>query len=145
MALRSPEVLIEAPWGKATDWWNLGAVILEVFRAVRMFSGRVPPDGHYELKKHLAEIVDLFGPFPATLLDKGDQDLVRGLFDSEGHIKNAERLRRPGLLSEVWLPGLNQEQKEDFVSFLVTIMKIDPDERPIPEDILRHPWLGALA
>lgn len=110
-----------------------------------MFSGRVPPDGHYELKKHLAEIVDLFGPFPATLLEKGNQELVGRLFDSEGRIKDAEPLRRPGLLSEVWLPGLNQEQKEDFVSFLETMMKIDPEERPTPEGILRHPWLGALA
>jgi serine/threonine-protein kinase SRPK3 len=51
-----------------------------------MFSGRVPPDGHYELKRHLTEIVDLFGPFPATLLEKGNQNLVSMLFDGEGHI-----------------------------------------------------------
>ncbi|KAM0472582.1 hypothetical protein ACHAPX_008739 [Trichoderma viride] len=145
VALRSPEVLIEAPWSKAADWWNLGAVILEVFRAVRMFSGRVPPDGHYELKRHLTEIVDLFGPFPATLLEKGNQNLVSMLFDGEGHIQDSEPLDRADLLSEAWLPGLSQERKECFVSFLKTVMKIDPDERPIPEDILRHPWLGAMA
>ncbi|KAH8120747.1 serine/threonine-protein kinase SRPK3 [Trichoderma asperellum] len=145
VALRSPEVLIEAPWGTATDWWNLGALILELFRTVRMFSGRVPPDGHYELKRHLTEIVDLFGPFPTKLLEKGNQDIVGKLFDSKGQIQEPDPLDGPGLLSEAWLPGLDQEQRECFVSFLKTMMKIDPEERPTPEDILRHPWLGALA
>jgi serine/threonine-protein kinase SRPK3 len=102
-------------------------------------------DGHYELKRHLTEIVDLFGPFPTTLLEKGNQDLINGLFDCDGRIQDAESLERADLLSEAWLPGLSQERKECFVSFLRTLMKIDPDERPIPEDILRHPWLGALA
>jgi serine/threonine-protein kinase SRPK3 len=46
VALRSPEVLIEAPWSKAADWWNLGAVILEVFRAVRMFSECLAAESH---------------------------------------------------------------------------------------------------
>ncbi len=41
VALRSPEVLVGAPWGPKTDLWNLGAVVLEVFRAVRLFSGRL--------------------------------------------------------------------------------------------------------
>ncbi|KAJ5951879.1 uncharacterized protein N7479_010292 [Penicillium vulpinum] len=64
VALQYPEVLIEAPWNASTDGWNLGYVVLEVFRAVRMFSGSVPPDGHYELKEHLREIPNLFWPFP---------------------------------------------------------------------------------
>ncbi|KAL6900594.1 kinase-like protein [Trichoderma evansii] len=145
VALRSPEVLIEAPWGTATDWWNLGAVILELFRVVRIFSGRVPPDGHYELKRHLTEVVDLFGPFPTKLLEKGNPDIVGRLFDSEGRVQDPDPVDGPGLLSEDWLPGLDQEQRECFVSFLKTMMKIDPEERPTPEDILRHPWLGALA
>jgi serine/threonine-protein kinase SRPK3 len=84
VALRAPEVLIEAPWDASTDFWNLGAVLLELFRAVRIFGGAVPPDGHYELKEHLAEIVDLFDPFPKELLDKGNQDIVGGIFDDEG-------------------------------------------------------------
>ncbi|KAH7170088.1 kinase-like domain-containing protein [Dactylonectria macrodidyma] len=145
VALRSPEVLIEAPWDASTDWWNLGAVLLEVFRAVRMFSGRVPPNGQYELKRHLTEIVDLLGPFPKALLVKGNQDIVCNLFDNEGRVKDAAHLKRPGLLSEAFMPGLSQEQKEDFASFLKTLMKINPEERPSTMDLLRHPWLEAVA
>jgi serine/threonine-protein kinase SRPK3 len=145
VALRSPEVLIEAPWDSSTDWWNLGAVFLEVFRAIRMFSGRVPPDGHYELKRHLTEIIDLFGPFPKALLEKGNQDLVHELFDSEGYIKDEAPLNRAALSSETFMPGLSQERREDFASFLKLMMNINPEERPSTMDLLRHPWLGAVA
>jgi serine/threonine-protein kinase SRPK3 len=109
-----------------------------------MFDGRVPPDGHYELKEHLTEIVDLFGPFPKALLEKGDQDVVRDLFDEEGRVKDAEPYEGPGLESEEYLPGLSLEMKADFSSFLELMMKIRPEERPSAMDLLRHPWLNAV-
>lgn len=144
VALRSPEVLIGAPWDESTDWWNLGAVLLEVFRAVRMFSGRVPPNGDYELKKHLIEIVDLFGPFPKAFLEKGNQEIVRDLFDEEGRIKDAAPMNRPGLSSEAFMPGLSQESRKEFAEFLELLMKVDPEQRPSAMDLLRHPWLDAV-
>ncbi|KAK3331548.1 kinase-like domain-containing protein [Apodospora peruviana] len=143
--LRAPEVLIRAPWDKSTDIWNLGAVILEIFRAVRMFDGRVPPDGYYELKEHLAEIVDLFGPFPASLLEKSrDKELVDKYFDADGRIKDEPLEGRAQFGWEAYTPGLREDVREKFVSFLNATMKVDPAERPSPEDLLRHPWLGAL-
>jgi len=144
VALRAPEVLIEAPWDATTDWWNLGAMLLEVYRAVRMFDGRVGPDGHYELKHHVGEIVDLFGPFPKALLEKGNQDVVQAIFDDQGRPKDFPPLVRPPLASEAFMPGLGQEDRDEFASFLKAMMKLDPAERPSTEDILRHRWLGAL-
>lgn len=144
VALRAPEVIIGAPWDASTDWWNFGAVLLEVFRCVRMFDGGVPPDGHYEPREHLIEIIDLFGPFPKKLLEKGNQELLRDIFDDEGRIKGAEPLNRPGLMSEAFTPGMGRSLREAFVSFMNLIMKIDPEERPSALDLLRHPFLGAV-
>ncbi|KAL7907395.1 kinase-like domain-containing protein [Trichoderma velutinum] len=144
VALRAPEVIIGAPWDASTDWWNFGAVLLEVFRAVRMFDGRGPPDGNYDSREHLIEIIDLFGPFPKKLLENGNQDLVHDLFDDEGRINGAEPLDRPGLMSEAFTPGLSRELREYFVSFMNLLMKIDPEERPSAIDLLRHPFLGAV-
>lgn len=144
IALRSPEVLLKAPWDETTDWWNLGAVVLEVFRAMRMFSGRVPPDGHYEVRQHLAEIVDLFGPFPKTLLERGDKQIVQDMFDDDGRVKGTTVPDRPGLATERWLPNLDQEGRELFTSFLKAMMKIEPTQRSSVIDLLRHPWLGAM-
>lgn len=145
VALRAPEVLIEAPWDATTDWWNLGAILLELYRAVRMFDGRVPPNGHYELKQHVAEIVDLFGPFPKELLEKGNQDLVQSVFDDQGKPKDFPPMNRPPLASEAFMPGLNQEDRDLFASFLKAMMRLNPAERLSTEDLLRHPWLGAMS
>ncbi|KAI2101906.1 hypothetical protein LOZ34_005632 [Ophidiomyces ophidiicola] len=144
VALRAPEVLINAPWGPTTDLWNLGAVVLEVFRAVRMFSGRGPPDGHYQVRYHLQEIVDFFGPFPKSLLEKGDQELVQKYFDSEGRIKDSPSLERPALESEFFLGKLHEEDKKEFVMFLRSLMRIDPEERKTTKELLAEPWLGAI-
>lgn len=114
VALRAPEVLIKAPWGPATDLWNLGAVVLEVFRAVRMFSGRGPPDGHYEVRFHLQEIIDFFGPYPKLFLQQGDQNLVEEYFDSEGRIKDPAPLDRPPLESDWFLGKLDSEDEKSF-------------------------------
>ncbi|KAJ5804403.1 uncharacterized protein N7518_000706 [Penicillium psychrosexuale] len=122
VALRSPEVLIQAPWDASTDWWNLGCVVFEVFRA----------------------IVDLFGPFPKELLGRGNKDIVQDIFDDNGRIKNSLPMNRPGLASEAFLPGLDQGVRDEFVSFLHAMMKINPTDRISAEDLLRHPWLGAL-
>lgn len=140
VALRAPEVLIRAPWDAKVDWWNLGAVVFEVYRAVRLFDGRAPPDGHYEVREHLAEIVDIFGPFPRVLLEKGDAT-VQGMFDDEGKIRDAEPMGRPPLESEAFLPGLDQTSKDIFGSFLRAMMKINPVDRPTPEELVQHPWL----
>lgn len=118
-------------------------MLLEVSRAVRMFSGRVPPDGQYQVKEHLAEIVDLFGPFPKALLDKGDPEIVK-LFDEDGKVKDVEPFDRPGLASDAFTPGLDEEVREAFVSFLYALMKVNPEERLPVDGLLRHPYLGAM-
>ncbi|KAH6874381.1 kinase-like domain-containing protein [Thelonectria olida] len=113
VTLRSPEVLIEAPWDETAD------------------CGRVAPDGHYELREHLAEIVDLFGPFPKELLEQGNKDPVGKMFDGEGQVKDSPPFNRPPL-------------SDEFGSFLKTLMKINPSERLSTMDLLRHPWLDAV-
>ncbi|KAH6618304.1 kinase-like domain-containing protein [Chaetomium sp. MPI-SDFR-AT-0129] len=140
VALRSPEVLIRAPWDKTTDWWNLGALLLELYRAVRMFNPFCPPDGRYDLKIHVAMIVHLFGPFPRELLEKGDQELVRYAFDDEGKPRFAAPPGVPVL--EDYMEDLDQEAADKFASFLRALMKVNPAERLPVEDLLRHPWVG---
>lgn len=141
VALRAPEVLIKAKWDKQVDVWNLGAVLLEVYRAVQMFSGRVPPDGHYERREHLAEMVALFGPFPKRLLELGDAEIVESVFDDDGRVKEAIPVCYPPLASEEFLPGLNLETREMFASFLGVMMRLHPAERLTPEQLVKHPWL----
>ncbi|KAK3293529.1 kinase-like domain-containing protein [Chaetomium fimeti] len=144
VALRSPEVLLEAPWDKSTDLWNLGAVILEVYRAVRMFDGRGPPDGRYDARVHAAEMIELFGPFPKELLDKGNPDIVQRIFNDEGNLKDGPAVRRVPLASEGYMPGLEQEARDSFADFLTTMMKINPVDRPTTDELVKHSWIGVI-
>lgn len=136
VTLRAPEVLLEAPWDAKADVWNLCAVVLEVYRNVRMLSGRIVPDGRYDVRQHLAEIEDSFGPFPQELLQRGNQRLLKEFFDEEGRVKGAQPVTRPGLASEFYTPGMDEMERA---------MKINPTDRPTPEEMLVLPWLDARA
>lgn len=144
ISLRSPEVLIEAPWDWTTDWWNLGAVILEVFRGVQMFTGKDSQDSPYLVKSHLEEIADFFGPFPRSLLDRGSPEIVLEMFNEDGTIKDSMPLQRLGLSSDLYMEDLPQETRERFVEFLYSLMKIDPKERLSTMDLLGQPWIRGV-
>ncbi|POS80185.1 serine/threonine protein kinase [Diaporthe helianthi] len=118
--LRAPEVLIGAPWDAKADVWNLGALVLEVYR-----------NG-----------VDFFGPFPQELLQKGDQELVKEYFDDVGRVKGAEPVDRPGLSWGFFTPGIDQKTRGDFINFMNKITTINPSERPFPRETLQLPCLG---
>ncbi|KAK4223506.1 putative srpk [Podospora fimiseda] len=139
VALGDWEVLIKAEWDARCDFWNLGAVLFEVYRAIRLFDGRAV-NRRYELKVHLAEIVDLFGPFPKDLLERGDPEIAN-LFNEEGRVDLDQPFDRPPLQSDVFLPDLDPETREVFASLLRYIMKINPEERPIPDEMVKHQWL----
>ncbi|KAK4176026.1 serine/threonine protein kinase [Triangularia setosa] len=110
---------------------NIQPVVLrapEVYRARRLFSGQVPPDGHYELRQHLAEIVDHLGPFPKELLAQGDGWIVESMLDDEGRIKGVDSSGVPPLKDEVWWSGC--------------MMKINPADRLPVEELIQHPWIS---
>jgi serine/threonine-protein kinase SRPK3 len=138
---RSPEVLIGAPWDWTTDWWNLGTTLLEVFRGVQMFVGRDSLHSPSMLKTHLEEIVDFFGPFPASLLEEGSPEIVLEIFNKDGTIKDSSPPNNLGLLSDNYMGDLPLEQREDFVDFLHALMKINPSERLPTNDLLCQAWI----
>ncbi|KAK8011671.1 hypothetical protein PG990_010636 [Apiospora arundinis] len=102
-------------------------------------------DTPYDLGAHLAEIEDLYGAFPKTLPEKGDQQVVKGLFDGKDKVKRLSGFdysRDP--MSDFFTRGLDREEKEECVKFLRLAMSIDPAKRPTPEALLRGPWLRAI-
>ena len=145
-ALRSPEVLIGAPWGPDTDLWNLGGVVMEVFRAVRLFSGRV--HGKYEAYQHLHEMIHRFGPLSRDLLERGDQERVREWIDmGTGRVKDGwggDVSDWPGLEHDAFLGGLRVKERVLFVRFLRDLMVLDPKGRKTAMELLASGWLDAV-
>jgi serine/threonine-protein kinase SRPK3 len=137
--LRAPEVVIGAPWGQPVDIWNLGAVLLEVLDAVRMFDGRAKQTGGiFQTKHYLEEIVALFGPFPPHLLALGDPKIVAEYFDDQGSIRDP--VPRPQAFLENWIESLTGNDKDEFVMFLRSMMKVDPGDRPTAKELLSEAW-----
>lgn len=139
--LRSPEVLLGSFWDESTDWWNLGAVFFEMFRGVPMFEG-AGPDGQYEVRRHLNEIVDMFGPFPAKLLREVRSAFVEDHFNDDGTVRGVEVISLGrGLESVAWMEELKEEDRREFVKVLRGMMSIYPGDRWDMYDLLHSPWL----
>ncbi|KAL5345962.1 hypothetical protein ACLOAV_008992 [Pseudogymnoascus australis] len=137
--LRAPEVVISAPWGQKVDIWNLGAVLLELVDGVHMFDARNGRNGKYDVKKHVEEMVRLFGRFPRSLLDRGSRDVVARCFHDDRSVVEPEREGTARL--EDWVVNPGEEDKKAFIAFLEVVMVIDPEKRKTPVELVDEPWL----
>lgn len=137
--LRAPEVVISAPWGPAVDIWNLGAVLLELVDGLHMFDGRNTRDGTYDVKTHVEEMVRFFGRFPQGIRDQGSRDVVARCFHDDGSIVEPEIEETTTL--ERCVENIDGEEKEAFISFLRTVMVIDPEKRKTAAELVDEPWL----
>lgn len=138
--LRAPEVIIGAPWGPPVDIWNLGAVLIEILDAVRLFDGRSQHSGgKYKTKNHLEEMAAIFGPFPPQLLAQGDRGIVSEYFDEHHRIRDPV-LRSPAHLED-WIESLDGKDKEEFVRFMKAMMKLNPGDRKTPKQLMDEPWI----
>ncbi|CAG8972541.1 hypothetical protein HYALB_00001233 [Hymenoscyphus albidus] len=135
--LRSPEVLLEAPWGPAVDIWNLGALVPEMIYAQQTFSGE-SPEGKYSTHQHLEEIATLLEPFPKSLLDKGNREIVKPVFDEDGNISEKRLTRSVGL--EQRFKDMPDNERNKFIEFVRALMTVDPEKRESAKVLMDHPW-----
>jgi len=144
--LRSPEVMIEAPWGPSTDIWNLGALVPELVYGQSMFSGKTEAKV-YNSTRHLEEMTKLLGPFPRELLSKGNLSLVKDTFDEHGNIKEPKMTSFVGL--NVRYSNLEDDEREEFTAFTKALLELDPEKRKSAKELLaeawlHHPWEGKV-
>ncbi|KFZ07191.1 hypothetical protein V501_06690 [Pseudogymnoascus sp. VKM F-4519 (FW-2642)] len=78
----APEVILEAPWTYSVDIWNVGCMIWDVYEGGSLFTGYDPEFQKYRSRAHLAEMINLLGPPPSSLLAQGE--LRDKFFSSEG-------------------------------------------------------------
>ncbi|KAJ6142860.1 protein kinase [Penicillium samsonianum] len=70
---RAPEVVLGVPWTYSVDIWNVGCMIWDIFEGAHLFTGYDPEFEQYRSRAHLADMINLLGPPPSSLLeqDKG--------------------------------------------------------------------------
>ena len=104
-----------------------------------MFSGK-SPSGEYSTKRHLEEMVKLFGQFPNNLLAKGNSSVVREVFNGSGDITDPEVETVVGL--ERRFSGIQSRERVKFIAFIEALLKLDPEERGNAKKLLDEPWLS---
>ncbi|KAI0010780.1 kinase-like domain-containing protein [Xylariaceae sp. FL0662B] len=97
---RSPEVILGAKWGASTDVWSMAAMVFELITGDYLFD---PQSGTKYGKDddHIAQIIELLGPFPKELWKPGRWS--QEIFNKRGELRNIHRLRHwalPDVLRE---------------------------------------------
>ncbi|KAJ7484747.1 kinase-like protein [Mycena latifolia] len=140
VALRSPEVLIDAPWDTKADVWNFGCLVYEFARGAVLFdpSWQNEQTGMDRTQTHLSQMASLLGDFPKSFLARGSK--TKDYFDETGH------LLRPGAygitLSDLLSRGGHPpDELPPAVDFLSRALTIDPEDRWSAAQLLEHPWM----
>lgn len=142
-ALRSPELLVQAPWDEKVDIWALGLVLVELAENVRLFTGEGPlgddEEVGYHPVYHLCKIVETFGDIPLSLLEAGNPDMVDNAFDADGKLIAKRNNTSPPF--QDWIQNMQGLGKEQFMDLTMSMLTLEPSLRPNTETLLDSPWL----
>ncbi|KAM4067240.1 kinase [Hirsutella rhossiliensis] len=138
--LRAPEVILGADWDYRVDIWNLGLIIWELSEGRLLFDGTWTSNDLYTPEAHLAQITAVFGGIPRRLLDRSKNR--HRYFDADGH------LLKPSTFPPCTLEQFSQNtdllgsEREEFLSFIGSMVRPDPWDRPDASKLLESPWLA---
>ncbi|KAK3986835.1 kinase-like protein [Cladorrhinum sp. PSN332] len=132
---RSPENMLQLPWGTATDIWSFGTAVITLLfgGGYHIFNPQIekvrPESEDYELTA-LQRMHRYFGPFPQSYQDfnREDTTAIVNFINAQG--PPAKPFGRAGAGE---FPPADKE-------FILKIMKLDPRDRPTAEELLTDPW-----
>ncbi|CAN8099980.1 unnamed protein product [Discula destructiva] len=140
---RSPEVILGAKWGASTDVWSMAAMTFELITGDYLFD---PQSGTKYGKDddHIAQIIELMGPFPKSLCLSGKWS--QEIFNRKGELRNIHRLRHwalPDVLKEKY--HFKEEEARRIADFLVPMLELVPEKRANAGGMAGHVWLEDTA
>ncbi|EHY60029.1 serine/threonine kinase 23 [Exophiala dermatitidis NIH/UT8656] len=124
---RSPEVILGAKWGASTDVWSMACMVFELITGDYLFD---PQSGTKYGKDddHIAQIIELLGPFPKSLCLSGKWS--QEIFNRKGELRNIHRLRHwalPDVLREKY--HFSVEEARKISDFLLPMLELPPEAR----------------
>ncbi|KAK7435988.1 hypothetical protein CaCOL14_003813 [Colletotrichum acutatum] len=136
---RSPEVILGAKWGASTDVWSMAAMVFELITGDYLFD---PQSGTKYGKDddHIAQIIELLGPFPKSLCLSGKWS--QEIFNRKGELRNIHRLRHWALtdvLREKY--HFKEEEGKRIADFLTPMLELVPEKRANAGGMAGHVWL----
>lgn len=137
---RSPEVLIGYHWGASADLWSFGCLIFELLTGDYLFD---PRNGKAYSKDddHIAQIIELIGPFPRNMLKEGYY--TRDFFNLRGELHRIAKLK-PWGLKDVLMEKYKFSVTDaiEILDFLSPMLTLQPENRADAGGMVNHPWLS---
>jgi serine/threonine-protein kinase SRPK3 len=155
---RSPEVILGAKWGASTDVWSMAAMVFfhppfpqckllltlqtQVFELITGDYLFDPQSGTKYGKDddHIAQIIELLGPFPKSLCLSGKWS--QEIFNRKGELRNIHRLRHwalPDVLKEKY--HFKEDEARKVADFLVPMLELVPEKRANAGGMAGAEWL----
>jgi len=130
---RAPEVILGLAYDGKIDMWSLGAILAELLTGYVLFQNDSVP-------AMLARISAIVGPYPDDLLARGRH---ASKYFVDGIVYERDRHGEPYLLrpKETSLRARLHTEDPLFLSFVGSLLQIDPDDRPTAAQALNHPWI----
>ncbi|KAJ5230618.1 hypothetical protein N7489_011326 [Penicillium chrysogenum] len=139
MIYRAPEVILGIPWTYSADIWNVGCMIWDLYEGGSLFTGLDPESERYRSRAHLAEMINLLGPPPPSLLTQGE--LRDRFFSSEGDFLAPDLLTDQIPLEgrETTLEG--SVEREAFLRFMRKMLQWEPGNRSSAKELAEDEWI----
>jgi len=146
---RAPEVVLGLPYDQRIDIWSVGCIVAELWTGSMLFQND-------SVQSLLARIISILGPLPAHMLATGR--LASRYFMPDGRLYHEVDAAGEARIDAIggpprrrvllYLPkrsSLRQRMRvddEEFLDFLSCLLRLDPAERPLASQVLRHSWLS---
>ncbi|KAI9215971.1 kinase-like domain-containing protein, partial [Blastocladiella britannica] len=136
---RCPEVILGATWGPMADMWSMGCMLFELITTDYMFDPQ-PGERFTKDDDHIAQIIELVGPFPRQLTLQGKY--ATELFTRKGELRNIHRLKMwplTSVLTEKY--HFTKPDAEALAGFLEPMVQIEQERRATAALSLKNEWL----
>ena len=132
---RAPEVILGLPYEQKIDLWSLGAILAELHTGYVLFQNDSVPT-------MLARISGIVGPFPADMLKRGRH--THKYFAPGGGVYEQDGSGRMEMLKPKVTSLRHRLRSDDelFLSFVGSLLKLHPDDRPSARQAMTHPWIA---
>ncbi|KAA1106997.1 serine/threonine protein kinase, CMGC group [Puccinia graminis f. sp. tritici] len=140
---RSPEAIIGAPWGRRVDIWSAGCMLFELLTGDYLFNPDAVAKRYSKDDDHIAQIIELLGPFPIDFALSGK--FSHDIFNRRGELKKIPKLKYWNLESVLTNKyGVEKELVSKLSECLTKMLQIDPAKRWKAWEILNDDgsWLG---
>ncbi|KAJ9081540.1 Dual specificity tyrosine-phosphorylation-regulated kinase, variant 2 [Entomophthora muscae] len=133
---RSPEVILELPYGPPIDMWSFGCILAELSNGHPIFPGETEAE-------QMACILEVLGQPDLALIAKSKRRY--SFFDVSGNPRITLSPRRRRIIGSKPLSQILKNADDLYIDFVARCLEFDPDKRMTPAQALCHPWItGAL-